>query len=178
MISRDFGFDMQAAAELLVRVRSKEINHATTRLEALNGLKTLIPAVRLSDAYPTDSGIGGQPLTYATNLKVRFCVLGRELKLKHEQIEIENLAEFSVELLDQNEQQLVTATSDNYPHVLDAVLTTLNSLNSRGIEVIAGDILALGPLTESFSVNDLDRLRAVFHGLDSSEDLSVYMGFQ
>ncbi len=178
VISRSFGFDMHAAAELMVRVGSPELNHATTRLEALSGLQALIPTVRLSDGYRSDAGAQAPPLARAANLYVRLCVLGRELGLRHEPAEIENLSSYSVEMLDQNQQQIVRKTSAGQPHILDAVLATVKALGSRGIEVRTGDVLALGPLTDRFPVSELTRLRAVFHDLDRDEELSVYMGFQ
>ncbi len=178
VISRSLGFDMHASAELMVRVGSPDLNHATTRFEALSGLQTLIPSVRLSDGYRSDTSVPVPPLARAANLYLRLCVLGRELELRHEYAEIENLSSYSVEMLDQNRQQIVRKTSADQPHILDAVLATVKALRLRGIEVRTGDVLALGPLTDRYPISDLTRLRTVFHDLDSDEDLSVYMGFQ
>ncbi len=178
VISRSFGVQMHAAAEILVRVGSDELNHATSREQALASIKTVIPGVRLSDALVDNATANNDSLVRATNLNVRFCVMGAEIELTNAQSEIEALADFSVTMLDQEQNEIAFSSAANHPHILDAVLQTKDALQLRGIDLIAGDILALGPLTESFAVEDLSRLRAVFQGLDKDQDVFVYMGFQ
>jgi len=178
VISRSFGVQMHAAAEILVRVGSDDLNHASSRRQALASLKSVIPSVRLSDNLVQNSTDSSDSLIRATNLNFRFCVMGAEIELTNNDSEIDSLAEFSVTMLDQDKNEIAFSSAHKHPHILDAVLQTKDALQLRGIKLLPGDILALGPLTESHAVEDLSRLRAVFEGLDENQDVFVYMGFQ
>ncbi len=178
VIDRSFGIDMHAAAELYFRVKSESLNSATTRKEALDALYSVIPGVRLSDAMVADQAARNQPLQAAANLEVRMCVLGGDLLLAPGQEWIERLSSFSVVMLDQDKQQIATRMPSMSVHPLDAVLATRDALLARGIQVIPGDVLAVGTLTDSYRVEDLTRLRAEFEGLSDDQPVFVYMGFR
>ncbi len=178
VIDRTLGIDMHAAAELYFRVKSENLNTATTREEALAALDAVIPGVRLSDALlpiPVDQD---QSLQSAANLEVRMCVLGGPLQISGEQNWNERLANFSVVMSDQDKQQIATLNPSLSVHPLDAVLATRDSLLQRGIQVVAGDILAVGTLTDEHRIENLTRLRAEFNGLSDEQQVYVYMGFR
>ena len=178
VIDRTLGIDMQAAAELYFRVKSENLNTATTREEALVALDSVIPGVRLSDALlPIPVG-QDQSLHSAANLEVRMCVLGGPLQLSGEQNWNERLANFSVMMSDQDKQQIATLNPSMSVHPLDAVLATRDALLQRGIQVVAGDILAVGTLTDAHRIENLTRLRAEFKGLSDEQQVYVYMGFR
>ena len=178
VINRTYGVHMHASAELLVRVGSDDLNVAASRQEALEALKSVIPGVRLTDVLMDADNPRGQAETAATNLEVRFCVLGGELELGSDTDWISRLADFSAVLYDQNKVKIFEYQNSASTHPLDAVLQVRDALHVRGILLREDDILALGVLTESVAVEELTRLRAVFHGLSDEDQVSVYMGFQ
>lgn len=179
VIDRSLGINMQAAAELYFRVRSaNDLNAAQSREEALLALQSVIPGVRLSDSLIPISSDRNRSLVSATNLEVRMCVLGGPLQLDDGTDWIERLETFSVAMLDQDKQQIASKQASMSVHPLDAVLATRDALLERGIEVIDGDILAIGTLTDEYEIANLTRLRAEFDGLADDEQVFVYMGFR
>ena len=178
VVDRSYGVYMQAAAELLFRVRSADLNFASTKEQALAALKTVIPGVRLSDALVSEPNSSDQSLASATNLEVRFCVLGRELKLDQDSDWINKLSTYSVAMYDQDKKKIAMLDGSGLMHPLDAVLVTRDALLERGIQVQENDILAIGQLTEGFAVKDLSRLRTEFEGLAEGDPVFVYMGFR
>ena len=179
VIDRSFGINMQAAAELYFRVKSEDLNSAQTRTEALMALESVIPGVRLSDALMPGASDRGRPFVSATNLEVRMCVLGAPLQLNGDLQWIERLDGFSVTMLDENKQQIDSNQPPLAVHPLDAVLATRDSLLARGIELIAGDVLAIGTLTDAHEISELSRLRVEFDGLAADQQqVFVYMGFR
>ena len=178
VVDRSYGVYMQAAAELLFRVRSADLNFADTKEQALAALKTVIPGVRLSDTLVSEPKSSDQSLASATNLEVRFCVLGRELELDQDNDWINKLSTYSVSMYDQDKKKIAMLDGSGLIHPLDAVLLTRDSLLERGIQVQENDILAIGQLTEGFAVKDLSRLRTEFEGLSDGDPVFVYMGFR
>ncbi len=178
MISRSFGVNMQAAAELYFRVKSAKLNSAQTREEALLALHSVIPGVRLSDALIDGPLARDKPFVSAANLEVRMCVLGGFLPLDGDTAWIERLGSFSVTMLDQDKQKIGSRNPSMSVHPLDAVLATRDSLLQRGIQVVEGDILAIGTLTDGHEISELTRLRVEFDGLVDEQQVFVYMGFQ
>ena len=178
VVDRSYGVYMQAAAELLFRVRSADLNFADTKEQALAALKTVIPGVRLSDTLVSGPKPSDQSLASATNLEVRFFVLGRELELDQDSDWINKLSAYSVTMYDQDKKKIAMLEGSGLIHPLDAVLLTRDSLLERGIQVQENDILAIGQLTEGFAVKDLSRLRTEFEGLSDGDPVFVYMGFR
>ncbi|MDE0310348.1 MAG: hypothetical protein OXI60_11065 [Acidiferrobacterales bacterium] len=178
VIDRSYGIDMRAAPELLFRVGSAELNDAIDRTEALASLQSVIPGVRLSDALLADGTQHHHAVTSAANLEVRMCVLGGELKLAGSTDWIDQLADYSVVMYDQNKTTITDYRHSAAKHPLDLVLEVRDALAHRGIQVQRDDLIALGPLTDGVSVEELSRLRAVFHGLSDDQPLVIYMGFR
>lgn len=178
VIHRSFGIDMQAAAELYFRVKSTDLNTAQTREEALLALHSVIPGVRLSDVMIPDDIPANPSLLSAANLEVRMCVLAGDLELDGNHNWIHRLSTFSVAMFDQDKQKFATKNPSMSVHPLDAVLATRDALLQRGIQIQPGDILAVGALTDSYSIENLTRLRVEYEGLSEEQPVFVYMGFQ
>ncbi len=178
VIDRSYGIHMRASAELLFRVGSDELNIASDRTEALAALQSVIPGVRLSDALLADGISHHHAVTSAANLEVRMCVLGGELKLVSDTDWVDRLAEYSVVMYDQDKATISDYQNSAATHPLDVVLEIRDALSQRGILLQRDDLIALGPLTSGVSVEELSRLRAVFHGLSDEQQVSVYMGFR
>ncbi len=178
VIDRSYGIRMRASAELLFRVGSDELNIATDRMEALAALQSVIPGVRLSDALLADGKPHRHAVTSAANLEVRMCVLGGELQLISGVDWDDRLAEYSVVMYDQDKSTISDYRNSAAAHPLDVVLEIRDALAQRGILLQRDDLIALGPLTSGVSVEELSRLRAVFHGLSDEQQVSVYMGFR
>lgn len=179
MVSRSYGVNMVAAGELMFRVKSQAINTATNRLEVLAALKSVIPTVRLSDALLSEENKLNDSTLMASNLCVRFCVLGGEVPLTADEAWIERLENVGLRLYDQDKQEIgVSEKQDRDIHPLDSILAIRDALASRGVVIKENELLAVGTLTEASSVDDLTRLSAVFTGLKPNENVQVYMGFQ
>ena len=179
IVNRSFGVNMHAAGEILFRVRSFDINQATTRAEALRALESVIPAVRLSDMLVSDNQPRSREVDVAANLEIRMCVLGAEIALSSDTNWIERLSGFTLTLYNQEKEPIaVLDETARTVHPLDAVLAIRDALHARAIIIREGEILALGALTKGHPVQELTRLRAVFDGLAESDPVFVYMGFQ
>ena len=178
IIDRSFGIEMQAAAELLFRVRSEQINAASTRHEVLTSLSSVIPAVRLSDALLSQTSTPSTSMLSAVNLQVRLCVLGGDIELVQNIDWLSKLSDVAVTMLDQDQNIVATKKGSMTVHPLDSVLATRDALLKRGIRLQPGDVLAVGTLTDGYSVESLTRLRAVFDGLIEHQSAFVYMGFR
>lgn len=178
IVDRSYGVQMHASGEILFRVASEKINSAKTRKEAFQALQSVIPAVRLSDNLIIGDALASESLTSAINLEVRFFVMGAELQLQSQDDWERRLASFSITLLDQDKNQIAVFDEALAIHPIDALLSMLKTLRERGLEIRVNDVLAIGSLTETVSVEKLSRLRAVFDGLSDTEQVSVYMGFR
>lgn len=177
-ISRSLGIDMQAAAELYFRVKSADLNFAVNREEVLRSLHSVIPGVRLSDTLVSEHVPHDRSVLSAANLEVRMCVLGGPLDLDSDLDWIERLSSFDIAMFDQDKQQIATKGASMSVHPLDAVLATRDALVARGIQVVEGDILAIGTLTDHIGVGELSRLRVEFEGLSDEQPVFVYMAFR
>ncbi len=178
VIHRSYGVHMHAAAEIMFRVGDQGINNASTREEALAALASVIPGVRLSDKLAARTHPVSQSFNSAMNLEVRFCVLGGEIPITSKHDWIKKLDNFSLSMFDQNKNEIAVNNEPNAVHPLDAVLKTRDALHQRGIHLLPNEILAIGPLTEDFSVDELTRLRVVYDGLSDDDEAFVYIGFQ
>lgn len=179
IMNRSYGVNMKAAGELMFRVKSEAINTASSRLEALAALKSVIPTVRLTDGLLANGEKPNDSVLLAANLCVRFCVLGGEVLLSDDPAWVERLGSVSLRMYDENKKEVASFDHSKHTlHPLDAVLAMRDALAFRGVTIKENELLAVGTLTQSYDVVDLSRLSAVFTGLVPDESSLIYMGFQ
>ncbi len=178
IVDRSLGIDMRAAGEILFRIGSEKVNMAETREQVLDSIHSVIPGVRLTDALLGELNPASNNALTAANLEIRMFVLGAELETNGLRDWIEKLGNYSLQVFDQDKNQIAVATSADFIHPLDAVLRVRDSLLVRGISLLAGDILSIGTLTDSLPTQNLSRLRVEFEGLSDQQPVFVYMGFR
>ena len=179
IVSRAFGIDMHAAGELMFRVKSDDINVASTRQEMITAVSSVIPAVRMTDQLLGEDEADDDAASVATNLQVRMFVLGREYKLNDDEDWIQRLPQVSITLSDEGGRELTNSNSQaKRLHPIDSLLLVRDALFERGILLKPNDVVGIGIWTGEYPIATLGRLAADFEGLADDKPERIYMGFK
>lgn len=141
--------------DLVFRVKSSAINHATTYEDIVRNIDGVYPFYELPAGYvPTILDLagpllGGNSLLPMLNGAARLGVLGKRIPVPGKLC----TADWVARLSDIAGEELVIKSSGNILRVfnnlnfLQFALTLIQQLNLRGLKARAGDILSLGNLT-------------------------------
>ena len=164
------GFD----ANLLVEVKDAGLADATTPLQALQHLESVITFVELSDAM-----IPG-PLTanelVATNLSFRGGIKGAELPVQATQAFADAVAAFTVTMVDESRDGQVLGTGRGdvlMGHPLNAAILLAKALKLAGISLKTGDVLCLGSLIEPQPPRAGMKIKLQYLGLPGDPELEL-----
>ena len=164
------GFD----ASLMVEVKDVGLADASTPLQALQHLESIIPFVELSDVM-----LPG-PLTVnervATNLSFRGGIKGAEVPVQATQAFADALAAFSVTMVDESRdgQVLGSARGDVLMgHPLNAAIWLAQALKQAGIALKPGDVLCLGSLIEPQPPRAGMKIKLQYLGLPGDPELEL-----
>ncbi|MGK7889996.1 MAG: 2-keto-4-pentenoate hydratase [Leptolyngbyaceae cyanobacterium] len=139
-------------ADLMVRVGSVAINHATTREEAIASLDAVIPFIELPDLLlepdiePTAADL------VAINVGARLGVMGTPIALTSRldgRSWLDVLGDTPVEMRNADTGEIIAEgnTQALLGHPLDAVLWLVQDLQASGQWLHIGDVLSLGSIT-------------------------------
>jgi len=161
----NFGANLLFEADLIVTVKDKRINNATTHLEVARHLKEVVAFIELPDAFiATNQPMSGTLLT-AINVGARLGVLGSRTPIKANKKFVDAFAAMRVSVTDETGQSLGGAQALNIlDHPLNAVLWLMEDLRAAGERLKPGDILSLGSL-RSFSLPPGKTLTVRYEGL-------------
>ena len=161
----NFGANLLFEADLIVTVKDKKINTATTHLEVARHLKDVVAFIELPDAFiATNRPMTGTLLT-AINVGARLGVLGGRAPIKANKNFVNALAAMRVSVTDETGQSLGGAQALNIlDHPLNAVLWLVEDLRTSGESLKPGDILSLGSL-RSFPLPPGKTLTVRYDGL-------------
>jgi 2-keto-4-pentenoate hydratase len=143
----NFGANLLFEADLIVTVKDKGINKATTPLEVAKHLKDVVAFIELPDVFiATNRPMSGTLLT-ALNVGARLGVLGERVPVKANQNFVNALAAMRVSVTDETGALLGQAQGLTIlDHPLNAVLWLAEDLREAGESLKPGDILSLGSL--------------------------------
>ena len=142
-----FGANLLLEADLIVVVKDKAINKATTQLQVLKHLSEAVAFIELPDSFiSTNFPMDAAKLT-AVNVGARLGVLGQRLPLKANQKYLDALAGMRVTISDDTGATLGVAQGLSIlDHPLNAVLWLIEDLKASGQSLQPGDMLSLGSL--------------------------------
>lgn len=164
------GFD----ANLMVEVKDAGLADASTPLQALEHLESIIPFMELSDQMLPGPLTANERL--ATNLSFRGGIKGAELPVQATQSFADALAAFSVTMVDESRdgQVLGSGRSDVLMgHPLHAAILLARALKQAGITLKPGDLLSLGSLIPPQPPRAGMKIKLHYQGLPGDPDLEV-----
>ena len=176
----EFGSRPQAEGDLMVRVGSADINQAETDLELLAGLDAVIPFLELPDLIYEENALVNAGALVAVNVGARYGIVGEPVELADDENGLEQLTNIRVVL--NNEQGQFLAEGDSTAllgHPINVVRWLRDTLQTQGVDLRPGDLLALGSVTPMVSLDaesGIEGIEARYFGLDDTEqsvDLEV-----
>ncbi|MCI0746225.1 MAG: hypothetical protein L0Y58_12545 [Verrucomicrobia subdivision 3 bacterium] len=143
----DYGVKPLVEADLIVVVRDRAINRATTLMEVAINLKEIVAFMELPDSYiATNQRVTGAVLT-AANVGARLGVLGERTPVQATEEFINSLAAMRITLSDGTGKELGRATGDVIlRNPLNAVIWLVAELQKTGKKLNPGDYLSLGSI--------------------------------
>lgn len=170
-----FAIHPRIEADLLAVVRSAAIHDAQTPRELLASLSAIHPFIELPDlAYEKPDQIDAAAATLA-NANARFGVLGAPIQIQVDQAMVDQLANMTVRLRDQqgNELEAVPGASlDGNP--LNALLSLVQSLEQAGVRLRPGDMLSAGAFGSRHVPEANNAYRLTYEGLPGNPEVIVH----
>jgi 2-keto-4-pentenoate hydratase len=173
-----FGARPLYEADLLVRVRSAEVNRATTPMQVLDAIDQVIPFIELPDlvvqAPPRLTGPG----VSAINVGARLGVVGQPIAVPAFRGErhalLNGLRDMQVVLSDASGATLGGGEgSDVLEHPLNAVVWLAQALAQEGIALQPGDLVSLGSFSALLPPRPGLVVTATYQGLPGAAPVRV-----
>ena len=173
-----FGARPLFEADMLVRVKSAQINQAKTPMQVLEAIDQVIPFIELPDllvqAPPKLNGAG----VSAINVGARLGVAGAPLAVPAYRAEryafLQALADMQVSLTDGAGTRLGGGKgSDILEHPLNAVVWLAQALAQEGLAMQPGDLISLGSFSPLLPPKAGLSVTATFEGLPGAEPVRV-----
>jgi 2-keto-4-pentenoate hydratase len=173
-----FGARPLFEADMLVRVKSAQINQAKTPMQVLEAIDQVIPFIELPDllvqAPPKLNGAG----VSAINVGARLGVAGAPLAVPAYRAEryafLQALADMQVSLTDGAGTRLGGGKgSDILEHPLNAVVWLAQALAQEGLAMQPGDLISLGSFSPLLPPKAGLSVSATFEGLPGAEPVRV-----
>ena len=173
-----FGARPLFEADMLVRVKSAQINQAKTPLQVLESIDQVIPFIELPDllvqAPPKLNGAG----VSAINVGARLGVVGAPLPVPEYRAEryalLQALADMQVSLTDATGARLGGGKgSDILEHPLNAVVWLAGALAQAGLAMQPGALISLASFSPLLPPKPRPSVTATFEGLPGAEPVRV-----
>ena len=170
-VAANFGARPMFEGDLMVRVKSKKINQATTYQEVLASLDLVIPFLELPDLVYSQKAKLNASALLAINAGDRLGVVGKPIAIAATPEWEERLQNIQVVISDQTGKELATGSSKTLlGHPLEVVLWLKNDLQRQGKRLRRGDLISLGSITSLMPVESGTTIRAQYLGLDPDPD--------
>jgi len=146
-VPRDFGVRPLLEADLVVVVKDKGINKATSLLDVVEHIKDVIAFIELPDAFIRTNPPPDGALLTAGNVGARLGVLGQRIPVNGTAEFAKALAEMHVVIIDDGGNELGRGQGKVIlDHPLNAVLWLVEELHRSGERLKAGDMISLGSI--------------------------------
>ncbi|MBF5005821.1 2-keto-4-pentenoate hydratase [Diaphorobacter caeni] len=154
-VQAKFGARPLFEADMLVRVKSENINAARNPAEVLENIDQIIPFIELPDLMVENPGSLNGAGVAAINVGARLGVVGEPINApvfpEQQQAMLQALAEMAVQVSDNTGAVLSSGKgSDILGHPLNAVVWLAGALQQENLRLRKGDLISLGsfsPLT-------------------------------
>jgi 2-keto-4-pentenoate hydratase len=172
VIPANFGAYPLFDANLLLEIKDEGLADATTPLEALSHIDSVMPYMELSDLMLPGTHTANEWV--ATNLSFRGGIKGAEVPVQVTQEFADALAALKVRMVDQDDVEIGTGRGDVLMgHPMDAAMWLAKALKQVGIKLKAGDVLSLGSLIEPQKPRAGMKIKLRYQGLGDSPELEV-----
>ncbi len=174
VLPHDFGARPQYEADLIVEVKDAGLADATTPLEALAHLESVVPFIELPDLMLEGQFSGGNFI--AANVGFRGGVTGMELPVQRTQAFADAMANMTVVMVDEADghkelgRAKGSALMDN---PLNAAIWLAKELKKDGITLKQGDLLSLGGFFPPQATRPGMKLRLQYLGLPGDPAVGV-----
>jgi 2-oxo-hept-3-ene-1,7-dioate hydratase len=146
-VPADFGASPFLEADLVVVVKDKAINRATTPLEAAKHLKEIAAFIELPDAFIATNGAPDGAMLAAANVGARLGVLGPRRPVKASREFVEALADMTMVMTDEAGLEMGRGTGKAIlDQPLNALLWLIEDLQTTGDSLKPGDLVSLGAI--------------------------------
>ncbi len=178
-VSAAFGTRPLFEADMLVRVRSSDINHAKTPLQVLATIDQVIAFIELPDLLvQTPAQLNGAGLS-AINVGARLGVVGTPLPVPRTRAEryalLDALRDMEVVLSDDASGTALGRGkgSDILGHPLNAVVWLAGALAQEGKALQPGDLVSLGSFSPLLPPKAGQAVTVHYHGLPGAAPVRV-----
>ena len=185
MIQKD-GFTVDAAfgarplfeADMLVRVKSADINLARTPMEVLENIDQIIPFIELPDlvvqAPPKLNGPGVAAINVGARLGVAGAPIATPVTRGERYAMLGALERMTVQVTDNSGQSLASGTgSDILGHPLNAVVWIAQALKAEKLSLQPGDLVSLGSFSPLMPPKAGLSVTTTFIGLPGAQPVRV-----
>lgn len=144
-VPADFAASPIVEADLVVVVKDKAINRATTPLEVAKHLKEIAAFIELPDAFLATNGAPDGALLAAANVGARLGVLGPRRPVKASREFVEALANMTMIMTDEAGLEMGRGQGKAIlDQPLNALLWLMENLQTTRQSLQAGDLISLG----------------------------------
>ncbi len=177
-VDAKFGSRPLYEADLLVRVKSADINHAKTPIEVLAAIDQIVPFIELPDGVVQDPPkLNGAGIS-AINVGARLGVAGRPLAVPDSpadrQALIDALRDMSVVVTEGDGATLAQGKgADLLGHPLNAVIWLASALAQEELALKAGDLISLGSFTALLAPRAGQSVTVTYKGLAGATPVQV-----
>lgn len=146
-VSPGFAASPLLEADLVVVVKDKAINRATTPLEAAKHLKEIAAFIELPDAFIATNGAPDGAMLAAANVGARLGVLGPRRPVKASREFVEALADMTMVMTDEAGLEMGRGQGKAIlDQPLNALLWLIEDLQTTGDSLKPGDLVSLGSI--------------------------------
>ena len=167
IVNANAGRRLGYEADLLVRISDEAVNDATTLVELLPHINSVIAFLELPDLLVRQRVLSSGRFL-ATNAGARLGVLGSEIEVPEDDLAfLDRMVSVSVVVKDGEGRVLdhaVGAPGGRNP--LESLLFVIERLREQGQRLQAGEVVSLGSFTTPRPVGELREIHVSYQGLD------------
>jgi 2-keto-4-pentenoate hydratase len=177
-VEATFGARPLFEADMLVRVKSADINQARTPMDVLLAIDQVIPFIELPDLVVLAPPKLNGPAISAINVGARLGVAGKPIAVPATRAEryamLDALRDMNVVLTDGIGIELGRGKgSDILEHPLNAVVWLAQALAQEGLAMKPGELISLGSFSPLLPPKAGLKASAVYNGLPGATPVSV-----